>query len=486
MPKNENPPLFAAKAAKGGLWFGVARYFNFLVGFGSGIVLARLLKPEDFGVVALCTAALAILGRLGSIGVGEAIVQAKDENPVFLSTAFWLQAMTTIIIWLIAIAVLRFAGLFSPLAARIFFVLACFQAGNLLLFPMGQILRRRFDFKRLSLVEIAVDTPAAAISLLLAWRGFGPWALVWPAMCSLLAKGLLIWALSGWLPRLRFEPVLVRTILGLSPAYLAFSVLEEMVHRTADLVIGRLGGRSLLGYYSRAFNLAEMYTMNIASAANSAAFPLFCRLMPFPQELERAFSLLARVFLFGASVVYCATGVLAPELIHWIFGDQWLPVVPLFRAILPYAIILPVFSLSSSFLVSIGRIKSMVRVYAVMTAVLIFSLIFGLRIWGIIAAPVAMDAMVLAGMAYLARELYRYTGIRILKHLRNPLAIAVLAGIVLAVLRWSTDGFSPMMRPLAMTAASITVFPVLVIALDRKLFREDFGALIRVLRSTIA
>ncbi len=192
----QQEPSLAVKAVQGSLWVGAGRYVNYAVSFASGIFLARLLAPEDFGMVVLATAIFGILARMSSVGISTAIIQRQDEDSVVLSTFFWVQAALAIAIFMVALAITLFTGLFHGVSATVFLIIAGFTTAYSITYPANAILCRRFQFKRRAVVDIGIGVPSSVAAVAMAFLGFGVWALVWPAMIALLLKGLFYWGVS--------------------------------------------------------------------------------------------------------------------------------------------------------------------------------------------------------------------------------------------------------------------------------------------------
>ena len=199
IPKSEEQePGLATKATRGSIWFGFGRYISYIINFASGIILARLLAPEDFGVVALATASFGILSRLNSLGIGTMIIQREDDDPIVLSTFFWIQASVAVTILLLAIVFALSSDLFDVLTLKVFLVIAVFHTANRVTQPTHSILQKRFEFKKLSFAEIGFSLLSSIAAVLMAFLGFGLWAVVWPGMITMVFPILLLHHSPSW------------------------------------------------------------------------------------------------------------------------------------------------------------------------------------------------------------------------------------------------------------------------------------------------
>lgn len=477
MNDRDQTPLtvsYATKAVRGSLWVGAGKYVNYAVGLVSGILLARLLVPEDFGVVVLATATFGIISRMNSVGINVAIIQRKDEDPVALSTLFWVRAGIAIAVFLIALPIAFFSGLFDVLTAQIFLIVALFRTANNIMHPARAILRRRFHFRQLTVVDIGITLPSSAAAVAMAFLGFGVWSLVWPAMTALLLKGLLLWRASRWLPKLVFDWDVVRDLKRFAVRYLSFGVLEEFIHRIDDVLLGRIGGTTSLGFYSKAYNTSGMFHANVGGVIATTALPLFSRYQEDLQRLRRTYELAIKMVVKIGGLFYITLAIVAYEVVGLLYGQKWLPLVPIFWVMLPYAILLPAFNLGKVLLIAVGRIRDVVRVYAVMAGVLLIVLIPGITFFGAIGAAVAVNVMIIGGLAYELVKISRVLAVNISAILYKPIGLVLIHGLLLVVVKQFLTSTAPWwMTILVIGGVSVGLLTALGWVFDRSWLLDD-------------
>lgn len=469
----QQQPSLAAKAVRGSLWVGAGKYVNYVVSFVSGILLARLLAPEDFGVVVLAMATFGILSKMSSVGIDVAIIQRKDEDPVVLSTLFWVLAGIAITVFLIALPIAFFSGFFDVLTAQVFLIVALFRTANNITHPAGAILRRRFQFKQLALIDIGITLPSSIAAVAMAFLGFGVWSLVWPVMAALLLKGLLLWRASRWLPKLVFDWDVVRDLKRFAMRYFCFGVLEEFIHKIDDVLLGRIGGTTSLGFYSKAYNTSGMFHASVGGAIATTALPLFSRYREESQRLRRAYELVIKTVLKLGGLFYITLAPMAYEVIGLLYGKKWQPLVPVLWAMLPYALLLPAFELSRYLLIAVGRIGDVVRVYMVMAVVLLVGLIPGILLFDAIGAAVAVDAMIIVGFAYQMVRVAKILQVDVAAIVFKALGLILVQAMLLLVVREVLMPCVPWLLVLVIGVMSIGLFVALAWVFDRSWLLSD-------------
>lgn len=474
---------FAIKAARGSLWVAAGRYVSYAVNFISGIFIARLLVPEDFGTVALATATFGILSRMKSVGIGAAIIQRPDDDPVVLSTLFWVQAGIAIAIFLLALPIALFSGLFDARTAKIFLIIAAFRTARDITYPAGAILRRYFRFKQLTIVDVVLDVLSLAAAVATAYLGFGVWALVWPSMVGLLLKGLLRWRLSRWRPQLVFDWDVVRDLKRFSAGYFSFGVLEEFVHKIDDVLLGKLSGTRTLGFYSKAYSTSEIFHNNVGGViSTTTALPLFSRYQSDPQRLRRAYELTMRTVMRLGGWFYITLAVVAYEVIGLLYGQKWQPLVPVLWAMLPYALLLTMFDLSKSLLIAVDCIDHVARAFALMAGVLLVALVPGILTFNAIGAAVAVDAMVVVGLAYEMAKIAEVLEVDVWAIIRKPVGLTVIHGFLLIVVKQFLVSDAPWLGVLVVGAISTGLSVALGWAFDRESLLRDMRSVYAALR----
>jgi len=316
-----------------GQWHVASMAVQGLLQFAVGIVLARLLPPEDFGVVALALVTTGLASMISDMGLGLAVVQRRDLTELHLRAAFTASLLLGI---LIAATLVLLAPLIGRLT-RSGEVSRVLQVLSLVFIATGAStvarahLQRRLDFRTLFHVEVfsyvggyALVAPLAALS------GWGVWSLV----SGSVVQGLLSSILSIAAARTSIRPALaldaLRDLMHFGAGVSAASVVSYLARNGDNLLVGRLLGAGTLGLYSRAFNLMMLPLNYVCSALPNVLLPAYAAIQEDRQRVGRAFLMSVQLTSLTTMPIMAGMIVAAPHMILGLYGDNWTgSVVPL-------------------------------------------------------------------------------------------------------------------------------------------------------------
>ena len=319
------------KAVKSLVWSGLSFGFTRVVVFITTLLLARLLVPEDFGVVAAALAVIAYLEIMLDLGLGAALIydQEKGVTPR-LHTAFTLNIGLCVMI--------AIAGWFSaPWLAAFFHAShqeAIFRVVFLFLVIRGlgqihdSILKRDLRFRRRAAVDISRGVVRAAVSIPMALVGFGAWSIVIGFLASELVGTALNWSLVQFRPRLRIDRSSASTLLRFGLSVTMIKVVGEIGTNADYLVVGRMLGPTELGYYNLAFRIPEMILSSAYWVFSSIAFPVYAKTRTAGiAALGATMRRVLRLSLLFGFTVGVGLAIASRDIVAVALGPQWEPTV---------------------------------------------------------------------------------------------------------------------------------------------------------------
>jgi PST family polysaccharide transporter len=471
------PASLAAVARSGTRWtivqFGGARLVTFVV----FLILARLLTPVDFGLVAMALVFVELLQLLVEGGFAQALIQRPELERGHLDTVFWTSLVTGIgLAGALAALAGPIARLYDqPMLTRILPVLGI----GLVLAALGATqtaqLRRELRFRPLGMRALVSNLVAGLIGVLVALRGGGVWALVWQYLALNGMQSLLLWTSTGWRPGLEASRRHFTDIFRFSRHTLGIQFLEFANRRSDDLLVGILLGPIALGLYSVAYRLLSSLLDVLTSVLVGVGYPIFARLQDDPARLRAGY---VRVMRVGAALAFPSflfLALAADEIISVVFGGQWLPATRIMAVLTLAGAVQVLVAVTDSCLTAIGRPELVFRIRALGTALQVAAFVaaapFGI-LWVAVAlvlrvyllAPLPVWCLIKAGVIDL-RGLLR--GL-VPPFLCTALTLAAVAGARLGTLQVLGPGAR--LSVMALTAATIFVGSLAV--LDRALLRE--------------
>lgn len=327
------PPRLRRKALRGLLWSGGTYVGERALVFVAMLLLARLLVPADFGVVAFALAVLHLLEYLADLGLGAALIYRSDaHDPAVSSTAFWIGILGALVLTAACfVGAPLLADLGSePRLVPLFRVLS-FQ---FLFTALGKTheyrLRRSLEFGKLFVPVLLGSLTKGAVSVVLAAADGGAWSLIIAQLAGALVRSIALWKVHPWRPRPTVSTRHVAPILGFGLGIVAVGFLGQAAKNFDYVVVGAKLGTVALGFYYLAFRLPELVIMSAFRIGNEVLFPFYARLKddgvsPPMKELRDGYLQTVRL---AASVAFPAAfgmAALATPLVTVLFGEQWRP-----------------------------------------------------------------------------------------------------------------------------------------------------------------
>lgn len=313
------------------LWHLGGRYASTLIIFIIGLVLARLLTPADYGLVGMLNIFLAISSSFVDSGFNSALIQKKDTTDEDFSTVFIFNLAVAIILYLLLYAGAPLIADFyhSPALTEITRVIAFSLIINGFYIVQRTILTKRIDFK----TQTKISIPAALISgltaIILAYFGFGPWALVANILLNALFTCLAYWHYCHWIPKSGFSKKAFYGLFHFGGKILVSSLLTNIYNNLHTLIIGRVFAAEQLGFFTKANTFATLPSQNVSIAISSVTLPVYSKLQdndPKLQEEALHYLKFSTFFIFPAMLGIAA---ISTPLIKILLTEKWAPAAPL-------------------------------------------------------------------------------------------------------------------------------------------------------------
>lgn len=335
------------------------------------IILARILGPDDFGLMAFCLVVVGFLANSINFRIHDAVIQTAENEKDTLNVGFTVQFFMAIA--LVAV-ILIFSGKIShilnrPLMAIYLRVLSFRILAPAFILPQA-LLHRKFDYRSIRIPEVAESLVNSLVSVSLAIAGFGIWSLIWGVMSGWLVSVIIILIFAGGFPKICFDFVLLKKILKFGlPLYLAF-FLNWIFWNGDDFIVGKLLGDKSLGYYWIAFYLAH-HLIDLRYILSSISFPVFARLKNNKGQLARIFTEFTKSTAFIFFLISALFIPLARPTLALIFGEKWIPATIPFMIFIGLVSIRSIFGYSGEFLMSVARTRYMLIVSLLQVSVLL-------------------------------------------------------------------------------------------------------------------
>ncbi|MGG6295108.1 lipopolysaccharide biosynthesis protein [Leptolyngbya sp. AN02str] len=468
------------KAIQGVVWSAVQNWGSQAGTLIIFFILARLLTPEAFGLVALANVFLAFMQLFLEQGFGQAIIQRKDLEPEHLNTAFWINLSIGCGLSLIGMGV-------AGTVARSFDqpelvpILRCFSV-LFVITALGQVqqslLERKFEYKAIAARWLVATFAGGVVGIGMALLGFGVWSLVAQQIVYAALGTLTLWLCSEWRPGLKISVRHFRDLFGVGMHIMGFNYLSFLNTKANDFLVGYFFTPAVLGYYSVAYRVLNVMTQMLVRTSRDVALPTFSRLQEDPERFRRAFYTATQLTSAIAFPTFLGMAVLAPELVVVLFGEQWLPAVPLMQVLALMGMLRSITFFKGSVFIAMGKPSWWFWLSALNATLNLLGFAIAFR-WGIFAVTLAsvIRAYVVFPIGQLAVSKLIQEGLG--KYLRvfiAPLGSAIaMATAIYAVKQPLSQYLNPLGLLVVCTLFGAAVYLIMIWLWAPKLFQQAIG-----------
>ena len=345
---------------------------------------------------------IGFVGIFSELGFGVAIIQKKQIDERHLSSIFWLNLATGLVLSIIMLVSAPVIAKFynEPRLKPIAAVLSVTFLISSLNIVQGAILRRSMDFRNLSIVETATVVIAGLFGITLAFLGFGVWSLVWQAIISTTASVILLWILSDWKPQLQFNKSAANELIGFSGNLLGFNVFNYWVRNIDDLLIGKFIGSSGLGVYNRAYSIMLMPLRQISHTVGQVMFSTLSKIQDDKLRVKHLYLSTIRIIALITFPMMMGLVVVADSFVIALMGSKWARVIPILQVFCLLGMLQSIATTVGWIYNSQGRTDWQFRWGLVAGSLLILSIVIGILIGGILSVALCYSIMSGVILAY--------------------------------------------------------------------------------------
>lgn len=352
-----------SRAATGLVWTALEKFGQQLVQFVIGVVIARILSPEDFGVVGMTAIFLAVANTVVDSGFGAALIQKRDKTESDYSTCLYFNVAVGLALyaalWFAAPAIAGFYR--TPILAGVLRALGLSFVVNALSISQTARMTAEMRFREMSAVTVVGQLVTGVFGLVLALEGWGVWALVAQQLAAGVARLVGMELCLRWVPRLEFSRESFRHLVGFGSKLLCSSLINTVYNNLYTLVIGRVFSAADVGHYNRANLFASLPSQTLLSVVMKVAYPLMSQVQDDTGKLRAAYSKFLQAPLFVLYPVLVFLAVLAEPLVLTLLGAKWLPAVPLLQALCLASLFDPLTHINLNILYVRGRTDLVLR-----------------------------------------------------------------------------------------------------------------------------
>ncbi|VXC55757.1 MULTISPECIES: lipopolysaccharide biosynthesis protein [Chryseobacterium] len=420
------------QAINGAVWTYSQQFGTQLINFLVSIILARLLLPEEFGLIGMISIFMGIGTTLFDGGMTSSLIRSKDLNNSDYSTVFIFNMLVSIGIYSVIFVISPFIAEFyyQPSLTEITRIYALSFIFSAFGSVQNTILTKSMNFKKQTLLSIPSLIAGSIVGLFMAVNGFGVWSLVGMTLTNTLTLSIVLWLTSKWKPSFEFSNDIFIKHFNYGYKLTLSGILDTVFTNIYQIVIGRFFSASIVGYYTRANQLMMMPVGNVSTALNKVAFPLFAEIQYDEARLKNAYKKIMLLVLFIINPIVVLMLVLAEPLTVFLFTERWLPMVPIFQIICLSGLLYPLHLYNLLILQVKGRsdlfLKLEIAKKVVLAIILISSFFYGL--YGLLWGQLLFSVLSLFINTYFAGSMINYPMRQQIKDIIPLFLLAIFLG----------------------------------------------------------
>ena len=378
------------KAIKGAGWSFADNIMNQGITFLVGLVLARLLTPEEYGLIGIILIFIALFNSIVDSGFSNALIRKTDAKDIDYNTVFITNMVLSIVLF--------FALYFSAPAIAKFFdqpsltpltrVMGSVVIINAFAIIHRTILVKRVDFKTQTKVSLIASVASGVIGIAMAVAGYGVWSLVGQQISRQFLNSLFLWIWTKWYPKIQFSIQSFKELFSFGWKLLVSGLIDTIWREIYQVVIGKCYSADTLGQYTRAQQFGSIFSSNLTAVVQRVSYPVLSQIQDDKARLKAAYQKVIKVTMLVTFCCMLGLAAIAEPMIVTLIGEQWLPAVPLLQIICFMMMLYPLHAINLNMLQVQGRSDLFLKLEIIKKIIAVGPLLMGIfmdiywMLWG--------------------------------------------------------------------------------------------------------
>jgi len=372
------------KAASGVAWTSIQKFAGMGISFISGIILARLLTPYDYGCIGMLSIFMVLANTFIDGGFGSALIQKKQPSQTDYTTIFyWNIGMSTlmyVILFFSAPAIARFYKI--PILSSVLRVQGIVLFINAFNLVQNNQLRKKLQFKAISIVTLTTSIISLTVTIWMAYNGYGVWSLVAANILSSAIPTVVFWFYLKWRPTFEFSKQSFKELFSFGIYMFLSNFVNELGAKISELCIGKVYNPATLGYYTKAVSTENLASSSISQVMTQVTYPLYAEAQDDKAMLGNMIKRLTTTIAYITFPIMFILILTAKPVFLLLYSDRWLESVPYFRVLCICGIAICLQSVNTQSIAAIGKSKIMFRWTLIKRTLGSTLVVGGLFLWG--------------------------------------------------------------------------------------------------------
>lgn len=428
------------KTIKGVGWSAADAFLGQGITFIVGLVLARLLSPEEYGLIGICLIFTTVLNGIVDSGFSSALIRKNDVTDKDYNTMFITNLLISIVLYILLFVASPFISHFFARAqlTALIRVIGLVMIVNALSLTQVTNLTKKIDFKTKTKASVISALLSGVIGIGMAYTGYGVWALVAQTLSKQFFNTICLWIFNRWWPNFTFSIDSFRYMWGFGSKMMLSGLLDNIWKQLYQVVVGKFYSPATLGQYTRSKEYANIFSANITSIVQRVSYPALAEIQDDQERMVAAYRKVIKTTMFITCICMISLGAVAEPLIYFLIGPQWheaatyLPLICISMSLYPlHAINLNMLQIQgrADIFLTLDIVKKIIGIGPL--AIGVFCNIY----WMLIASIVTGVISFLLNTHYTGKKL-RYTSWMQLKDVSTSYGVAILVAISVYFLKY--------------------------------------------------
>ena len=451
------------KAIKGVGWSFADNILNQGVTFLVGLVLARLLSPEEYGLIGIIAIFIAVFNSIVDSGFSNALIRKNDAGDADYNTVFITNMVMSVLLFCV-----MFFG--APVIASFFNrpqlipltkVMASVVIINAFAIIQRTILVKKVDFKTQTKVSAIASVTSGVVGIGMASCGLGVWSLVGQQLSRQFLNSLFLWVFAKWYPKLQFSLKSFKELFNFGWKLMVSGLIDTVWREIYQVVIGKFYSPATLGQYTRAHQFGSIFSTNLTAVVQRVSYPVLSEIQDDVQKLKNAYKKVIKVTMLITFCCMLGLAAIAEPMIVSLIGDQWLPAVPFLQILCFSMMLYPLHAINLNMLQVQGRSDLFLRLEIIKKIIAVVPLLLGI----FVNIYLMLFGSVITGfIAYYLNAFYsgKFLNYSILEQVRDIMPSFIIA-MIMAVSVWGISFIN--LPSVALLAIQLSAGVVMIVLL---------------------
>lgn len=455
------------KATIGTIWSALDAFAGYGVTFIVGIVLARLLSPDEYGLIGICLIFNTVLSGIVDCGLGNALVRKTNVTNDDYNTMFYTNMVISLVLYALLFFSAPYISLFFNRSELIWLVriTGLVIVVNAFSLVQGTIITKALDFKIKTKASIISGCISGIVGIIMAISGCGVWSLVSQNLTKAIVNSICLWLFNGWRPSIIFNISSLKYMWGFGWKILVSGLLDRLWQQINQIVVGKFYSPATLGQYTKSHEYANIFSQNITTVVQRVSFPTLSQVQNDSKRLVNVYRQFIKLSMFITVILMVNLAAISEPFIYCLIGPQWHQAAEYLPLICLIMSLYPMHSLNLNLLQVLGRSDIFLRVEVYKKIIGILPLIIGIymNIMWMLIASLVVSIISFYINSYYVGKLLGYSPLSQLKDVLPAYLLSLASALIIYPLK-----FLPLSYWLILPIQVVLGFIIIIYVCEKK------------------